>query len=72
LLSRSVEDLKGVRRYRFFSSHPYRHPIKPAFNIGGGNFRENAIAEFGFQLDEGFLDYFVGTAFLRPILLAEG
>jgi hypothetical protein len=28
-----------------------------------GNFRENAIAEFGFQLDEGFLDYFVGTAF---------
>ena len=46
-----------------FSSYPYRHPIKPAFNIGGGNFRENAIAEFGFQLDEGFLDYFVGTAF---------
>jgi len=61
--SRSVEYFKGVSSMPLFSSHPYRHPIKPAFNIGRGNFRENAIAEFGFQLDEGFLDYFVGTAF---------
>jgi hypothetical protein len=63
LLSRGVEDLKSVGSVPLFSSHPYRHPIKPAFNIGGGNFRENAIAEFGSQLDEGLLDYFVGTTF---------
>jgi hypothetical protein len=54
LLSRGVEDLKSVSPMPLFSSHPYRHPVEPAFDVRGGNFGKNAIPEFGFQLDEGF------------------